>query len=137
MRDFDDNEFPLAYLITFRCYGTWLHGDERGSYRRNSRVMSGVVRVPRRPGLATAESEQLKHRPVRFNKRQRLVIEQAVREVRLHRKYRLRAINVRANHVHSIVSAPSKPEPILEALKSYSTRALRGWSIARRRQAVG
>ena len=27
MRDFDDNEFPLAYLITFRCYGTWLHGD--------------------------------------------------------------------------------------------------------------
>src|SRR5256886_8163861 len=40
MRDFDDNEFPLVYLITFRCYGTWLHGDERGSYRRNSRVMS-------------------------------------------------------------------------------------------------
>ena len=35
MRDFDDNEFPLAYLITFRCYGTWLHGDERGSYRRS------------------------------------------------------------------------------------------------------
>ena len=26
MRDFDDNEFPLAYLITFRCYGTWLQG---------------------------------------------------------------------------------------------------------------
>jgi len=25
MRDFDDNEFPLAHLITFRCYGTWLH----------------------------------------------------------------------------------------------------------------
>ena len=23
--------FPLAYLITFRCYGTWLHGDVRGS----------------------------------------------------------------------------------------------------------
>ena len=53
------------------------------------------------------------------------MVEQAVREVCLHRRYRLRAINVRTNHVHSIVSALSKPEPILEALKSYSTRALR------------
>jgi len=104
---------------------TWLHGDERGSYRRNSRVMSGVVPVPPRPGLKRAESRQLKHRPIRLNKRQRLVIEQAVREVCLHRRYRLRVINVRTNHVHSIISALSKPEPILEALKSYSTRALR------------
>jgi hypothetical protein len=22
---------PLAYFITFTCYRTWLHGDERGS----------------------------------------------------------------------------------------------------------
>src|SRR5713226_6077029 len=105
MRDFDDNEFPLAYLITFRCYGTWLHGDERGSYRRNSRVTSGVLRIPPRPGLKRAESQQLKHRPVRLNKRQRAVVEQAVREVCLHRKYRLRAISVRTNHAHSVVSA--------------------------------
>jgi len=26
--DCDYNLFPLAYLITIRCYGTWLHGDE-------------------------------------------------------------------------------------------------------------
>src|SRR5436305_948277 len=125
MRDFDDNEFPLAYLITFRCYGTWLHGDERGSFRRSSRVMSGVLRIPPMSRLKTAESRQLKHHPVRLNKRQRQVVEQAVREVCLHRRYRLRAINVRSNHAHSIVSALSKPEPIREALKSYSTRALR------------
>jgi hypothetical protein len=25
--DLDDNEGPLAYLITIRTYGTWLHGD--------------------------------------------------------------------------------------------------------------
>ena len=29
MYDFDQNDFPLAYLITVRSYGTWLHGDER------------------------------------------------------------------------------------------------------------
>ncbi|MBI3940802.1 MAG: hypothetical protein HY315_08205 [Acidobacteria bacterium] len=25
---------PLAYLITIRCYGTWLHGEIRGSVTR-------------------------------------------------------------------------------------------------------
>jgi hypothetical protein len=27
--DFQDRSTPVGYLITFRCYGTWLHGDER------------------------------------------------------------------------------------------------------------
>lgn len=125
MRDFDDNEFPLAYLITFRCYGTWLHGDERGSYRRSHGVISGVSRIPARPGLRKAESTQLKHEPVTLNAKQRTVVENAVREVCVHRKYRLRAINVRTNHVHTVVSAVCEPEPILDAFKSYSTRALR------------
>ena len=26
---------PLAYFITFTCYGNWLHGDERGSVDRD------------------------------------------------------------------------------------------------------
>ena len=125
MRDFDDNDFPLGYLITFRCYGTWLHGDYRGSYRRNSNVSSRVVYIAERFALERAEQEQLKHNPIRLKKRQRSIIEQAVREVCFHRKYALRAINVRTNHVHTVVSAMSKPEPILNAFKSYSTRALR------------
>jgi hypothetical protein len=37
----------------------------------------------------------------------------------------MRAINVRTNHAHSVVSALSYPEPVLDAFKSYSTRALR------------
>jgi REP element-mobilizing transposase RayT len=62
---------------------------------------------------------------LRLNKKQRAVVEQAVREVCRHRGYRLRAINVRTNHAHSVASALSDPEPILDAFKSYSTRALR------------
>ena len=31
----NDTDIPLAYLISFRCYGTWLHGDERGSIDRS------------------------------------------------------------------------------------------------------
>ena len=32
--EFQDRSTPLAYLITIRSYGTWLHGDERGSMDR-------------------------------------------------------------------------------------------------------
>src|SRR2546421_12252583 len=125
VRDFDDNEFPLAYLITFRCYGTWLHGDERGSYRRDSYAMSGVVRIPPRPSLKHAETRALAGCPVRLHKMQRAAVEQALREVCFDRRYRLRAINVRSNHAHTVVSALSEPEPILSAFKAYSTRNLR------------
>ena len=123
MRDFDDNEFPLAYLITFRCYGTWLHGDERGSYRRSAERRP--VRVPPRPRLVTAETEQLKHLPVQLNNSQRKIVEDAIREVCLHRRYTLYAVNARTNHVHSVVTAPCKPEHVMDSFKAYATRRLR------------
>ena len=30
----NDTDTPLAYFISFRGYGTWLHGDQRGSIDR-------------------------------------------------------------------------------------------------------
>ena len=33
-RELEDERIPLGYLITFRGYGTWLHGDRRGSVDR-------------------------------------------------------------------------------------------------------
>jgi hypothetical protein len=36
---------PLAYFITFHCYGAWLHGRDRRSVDRNR---SGHRSVPRR-----------------------------------------------------------------------------------------
>ena len=124
MRDFDDNEFPLAYLITFRCYGTWVHGDERGSMDRKSNAY-GTPKIPPNTRLQASDSRQLKHTPVKLNARRRRVVQGAVREVCDHRQYILRAINVRTNHVHTVVTAMCLPEPVLNAFKSYSTGALR------------
>jgi REP element-mobilizing transposase RayT len=123
-RDFDDNEFPLAYLISFRTYGTWLHGDERGSMSRKQNIY-GTPRIAPNPRLQQAEAKQLKHPPVRLDARQRPAVEAAIREVCENRKYWLRAINVRTNHVHTVVSALLKPEPILQAFQAYATRRLR------------
>jgi hypothetical protein len=30
----NDTDSPLAYFISFRSYGTWLHGDKRGAIDR-------------------------------------------------------------------------------------------------------
>jgi REP element-mobilizing transposase RayT len=124
MRDFDDNEFPLAYLITIRTYGTWLHGDERGSMDRKRRVY-GTAKIAPNPSLQKSDKEQLKHPPVILNAKQREIVEKAIREVCDHRPYVLRAIHVRTNHVHTVVTAMQDPEPVLDAFKAYATRALR------------
>ena len=69
--------------------------------------------------------QQLKHAPVALDAPRRKVVEEAVREVCDYRKYVLRALNARTNHVHCVVTAMCKPEPVLDAFKGYATRALR------------
>jgi REP element-mobilizing transposase RayT len=123
-RDFDDNEFPLAYLITFRCYGTWVHGDDRGSMdRKHNRYLTPKI-APNRP-LQISDLKQLKHPPVILDARKRSIVAKAIREVCEYRRYILRVMNVRTNHAHVVVTAAREPEGILEAFKSYATRALR------------
>jgi REP element-mobilizing transposase RayT len=124
VRDFDDNEFPLAYFISFGTYGTWLHGDARGSVSRKQNQY-GTPHIAANPRLQRAELAQLKHPAIRLDSRQRPVVEQAIREVCTNRGYGLRAINVRTNHVHTVVSAAIEPEPILQAFQAYATRKLR------------
>src|SRR3989442_1099204 len=103
-RDFDENEFPLAYLISFRCYGTWVHGDNRGSVDRKQNVY-GTSKIPPNRSLQKSDAKQLKHPPQSLNAQKRKIVEKALREVCDHRQYILRAINVRTNHVHTVVTA--------------------------------
>ena len=121
----NDTDLPLGYLITFRCYGTWLHGDERGSIDRfHNRYKSPYLpRSDRRRELNTAK---LKSDPDTLNAEQRQSLDSAVREVCAHRNWFLHALNVRTNHVHIVVSiGPDKPERALNAFKAYGTRRMR------------
>jgi hypothetical protein len=42
---------PIAYLLTWTRYGTWLHGDERGS-------VDAEHHTPGEPLLASSESQR-------------------------------------------------------------------------------
>ncbi len=123
--DFDGDTFPLAYLITFRCYGTWMHGDGRGSVDREEHNVYGTPRIAPNQKLEQADSTSLKHPPVTLDAPQRAAVEEAIREVCEYRGFRLDAVNVRTNHVHAVVAAGYRPEGVMNAFKSYATRRLR------------
>lgn len=115
---------PAGYLITFRTYASWLHGDERGSVDRDHRNYGGDLIAPNRAFVR--ESARLM-RQARFllNSRCRHCIEQTITEVCSHRIWTLHAVNARSEHVHLVVSAPLPPELILKSLKSWCTRRVR------------
>ena len=115
--EFEVREFPLGYLITFRPYGTWLHGDRRGSVNRfHNRY--GTPRLPQNDGWKKHNRDALKQSPVRLGSRQRRAIEEAIRETCKIRKWDFWTTNVRTNHIHTVVSAQCKPEKILSAFKA-------------------
>ena len=121
----NDTDTPLAYLITFRCYGTWLHGDERGSVDRRSNQY-GTPRIPSSPRWNAASSASLKHPPVNLDAAMRSSVEKAIKETCSIRGWPLYAMNVRTNHAHSVVAAGGvDPSKILLALKANATRKLR------------
>ncbi len=122
--DFQDRSSPVGYLITFRGYGTWLHGDARGSVDRFHRRY-GTPRVKGDVRRRRYERGLLKQRPVVLNKQRRAAVESGIRETCNKRGWSLWELNVRSNHVHSIVSAKCKPELILNALKANATRFMR------------
>jgi REP element-mobilizing transposase RayT len=123
--DFQERTEPLAYLITFRCYGTWLHGDERGSIDRRNYHLYGTPDMPANAKLMEDEGIELKSPAVTLDVAKRAVVERAIREVCEHRGYLLHAVNVRTNHVHSVVAAHCKPEHVMDSFKAYATRRLR------------
>ena len=121
----NDTEIPLGYLITFRCYGTWLHGDERGSVDRYYNKYKKPFAIPNQ-NREYHNTALLKNDPVTLDAARRASVESASRSTCDIRNWILRAINVRTNHVHAVVSiGAKKPEIALNAFKANSTRQMR------------
>ena len=121
----NDTDTPLGYLITFRCYGTWLHGDERGSIDRfHTRYKSPYL--PRSDRRRDISQQLLKSELVTLDAQQRHSVGAAIREVCEHRQWVLHALKVRTNHVHIVTSiGRMKPDHALNAFKAYATRRMR------------
>ena len=121
----NDTDVPLAILVTFRCYGTWLHGDERGSVDRHNNIY-GTPRIPPSRPWEKFNKSVLKRAPVILDSRQRASVEKAISSTCAVRNWTLHALNVRTNHAHSVIYAgETASSRVLSALKANATRQMR------------
>jgi REP element-mobilizing transposase RayT len=116
---------PIAYFLTWSCYGTRLHGDERGSVDR-SHNQFGEATLPADPHRLKRERELMTYPPFVLGALERTIVEGAINDHALHRKWRIHALNVRTTHMHVVIASVNySPEETLDQLKSWSTRRLR------------
>ncbi len=117
--------FPtdLAYLITWTCKGTWLHGDERGSVD-DAHNTPGAPLVPADENRQAKAAERLTDHAFHMNDDARQIMCRTIEEVCEHRGWMLLAVNVRSNHIHTVVIADDKPEQVMSSFKAYGTRRL-------------
>ena len=110
---------PLAYLITWTTYGTWLSGDERGW------VESGKMGI-REPDVARKQQtvKRMKSEPVFLCPDERQLAEETIRKHCEIRKWELHALNIRTNHVHLVITAPVVPEKVMSQFKAWCSRRL-------------
>ena len=121
---------PLAFLLTWTCYGARLHGDARGSVdaRRNRYGQPGAPNSADRRDRMQA---RMADPPVVLTHAARAVVDRAIRDHCAHRAWWVGAVNVRSNHAHCVVSAPGvEPGEVMRQLKSWGTRRLREAGLA-------
>ncbi|MBP6005142.1 MAG: transposase [Pyrinomonadaceae bacterium] len=124
MGTWNDTDRPIAYLITFRTYGTWLPGDARGTIDKRHNIYGG----PRADSNIILEQQNagiLKSDAFLMGAKARQAVKNAIREVCVHREWKLYAQCVRINHVHAVTASTASSDKVLLDLKAYSTRSLR------------
>ena len=122
--DFKDDHTPVGFLITFRCFGTWLHGDRRGSVDRFHNVYGTPKLGPERARVRY-ERKLMTRPPVRLSAKRRAAAEKGVKDACKKRGWQLWVVNARTNHVHSVVTANCSSKRVRSTLKAYATKAMR------------
>ena len=121
--EFREDHTPCGYLITFRTYGTWLHGSEGSVDRFHN--MYGTPALRANAARWRYNRRALKQAPVYFDRRQRSRVEEAIKETCDIRKWSLWVVNVRTNHVHVVLTAHLSPARVMNTFKANATRRLR------------
>ena len=114
---------PWAYFLTFACYGTRIHGSEKGSVDRNHNAF-GSPFLPANRERVRAERGRMRESSARLDERARSIALEAIRDACALRGWILHAAHVRSNHVHVVVAAPASSSALLQKLKTRISRAL-------------
>ena len=114
------NDEPLAFLITWTVYGTFLQGDPRGWHKWKMGFQAP------QPRLAEWHADRLKHPILLLNQEQRNCVDAEIQRLSDYRGWRLWASAARSNHVHVVVHARGfSGSKVRDQLKANCTRVLR------------
>ena len=92
----------IGYMLTWTIYGTWLQGDKRG-YVKEGEVLGENRR------LSEANQGRLKGRARRLDKRDKIVVRDAILSEAKRLGQEILAISVCSNHVHVVVNCIDEP----------------------------
>jgi REP element-mobilizing transposase RayT len=116
---------PLAYLLTWTTYGTWLHGDKRGSVNRHNNMYASPT-IPGSAVRADVNRSRMSADPLVLTPMMRWVVRDALVEHCPYRDAALHSLNVRTNHVHMVVSLRTgNPRGVAGRFKARATFVLR------------
>jgi hypothetical protein len=111
-------KWPIAYFITWTTYGSWLPGDERGSFDTYGNFIPPDRRF-RAAARAIMVNDPIVHSPD-----QRAIVDNVLLDHCKLRGWLLHARNVRTQHVHVVVSAARDGEEMREQFKAWCSRRL-------------
>jgi REP element-mobilizing transposase RayT len=117
-------DLPLAYFITWTCYGTWLHGRAPGAVDDTHKRFGDAV-LPPDPAREAEMRRRLGESPFSLDQARRQVVLRTIQEVSNHRRWRLLAAHIRSAHLHIVTHAERHPDKVIEDYKAYCTRRLR------------
>ncbi|QDT39843.1 transposase [Stratiformator vulcanicus] len=120
---------PLAFLLTWTTYGTWLPGDARGWFKKRTyRQETGDAVRLRRANELMSESAVI------LSPEQRQVVDAIIRRHAEVQEWNLLAVNARTNHVHVVIGyAGINPKIMRQQFKQWSTRELKKRDPARKK----
>lgn len=124
---------PWAFLVTFACYGSRLHGNERGSIDR-AHNQPGARMIPAQPRWERYEHRIMIEEPFTLDQSARQVVLAALQDTCRQAGWQLHAAYVRTNHVHAVIAADASRERLLAQLKGRASRDLGKTHPGRRRK---
>ena len=95
---------PVAYFISFTCYGSRLHGEVRGSVDLDHNVY-GTPILPPNPERFAARRAALAHTPYTLTEERPAIVLDGIVALALKRRWTLWAVHVRTEHLHTVVTA--------------------------------
>ena len=120
----NNKQNAYAHFITFRTYGTWLHGDPKFSVHHSLNEIN-TPKIKPHEKLCQQMKNSLTSEKILLDDSQRNIVLSAIIFACKKYDWHLLTAHVRTNHAHVILKTSITPERSMTQIKAYATRFLR------------